>query len=181
MRALLVLLCASLLGGGCFRYQTRVPGVLDLRSDAAEVPRAATEEPNDDEITREKGLAFLEGEGVRTEGAVVTVEDRHYFLRGIVPVWNTSAHEELHAALALGGGLAEVEIGEEQGAIDVAIGLLASFLPFAGYLAPSVFTFHARGEALALDDRAATPSEPWTSPPPPAALPPPPPVLEEQP
>lgn len=185
MRAPLVLLCATLLASGCFRYRTRVPGVVDLRSDASDVPRAHPAEPDDRDLARDRGSRILEGEGVRTDGSLVTVEDRHVFLRGIIPVWNTSAHEELASALALSGGLAEVEIGEEQGPVDAAIALLASFLPLAGYLLPSTYTFHASGEALALDGRArgrrAPSPSPLPLPPPPGDLPPPPPVLEDQP
>lgn len=177
---LLLVLCVPLVASGCFRYQTRVPGVVDLRSDGSEVPRAAPRPPPDGKLSRTDAFSLLEGEGVRVEGSGVSVEDRHVFARGLIPVWNTSAEEELAAALALGGGLAEVELGEEVGLLDIGISLVASCLPVIGFVGLSTYTFHASGDLLDLERSstpAAPPSDPFEELPPPSL--PAPPSLEE--
>lgn len=169
----------ALLGPGCYRYQTQVPGVVDLRSDASGAERVRPRRPNDDDVARGKGVAILVGEGVTVDGARVQVEERHVFLRGLVPVWNTSAAEEIEAAVALSGALRDVELREEYGPIDVGLGLLVSFLPVAGWLIPSTFTFALEGEAVRVERR-----RPWTTddalplPSPFDDLPPPPPLEE---
>lgn len=169
----------ALLGSGCYRYQTQVPGVVDLRSDASGAERVSPPPPNDDEVVRGEGIGILVGDGVSVEGARVQVEERHVFLRGLVPVWNTSAAEEIKAAVALSGALRDVELREEYGPIDVGLSLLVSLLPVAGWLMPSTYTFALEGEAVRVEGRRS-----WTTddalplPSPFDDLPPPPPVEE---
>lgn len=181
MRALRtsLLSCAVLAGAlptpGCYRYQTQVPGVIDLRTDASETPLARPSPPDDDELTRKGAVGVVMGRGVQLDRSRVTVEDRHVFLRGLVPVFNSSAYEELDVALTLGGGLRSVEIGEQYGIIDVGITLVSVFVPIVGYLAPSTYTFEASGEVLALEPGAADRGRALPSPLPLDELPPPPP------
>lgn len=172
------LVSCTLLACGCYRYQTQVPGVVDLRSDASETRRERPTPPDDEDLARSSGMNLVLGDGVRVERERVVVEDRHVFLRGLVPVWNTSAKEELDAALALSGGLGDVEIHEEYGPLDIGITLLAAYLPIAGFAAPSTYTFRASGDALSLE--AAT-SERGEAVPPPFDDLAPPPMLEDLP
>lgn len=172
------LVFCTLVACGCYRYQTQVPGVVDLRSDASETPRERPTPPDDDDIARSSGMNIVMGDGVRVERERVVVEDRHVFLRGLIPVWNTSAKDELDAALSLSGGLGNVQLQEEYGPLDIGLTLLAAYLPIVSYAAPSTYTFRASGDALSLGQ---TPTERGESLPPPIDDLAPPPMLEDLP
>lgn len=75
---------------------SKMPGVLDLRSDGADAP--VRSEPLPPSATRTGFDAFAFGEGVKG-GADVVIEDRSHFALSLIPIGNESSTGEWQAAL----------------------------------------------------------------------------------
>ena len=116
MRApLLATALALVSGAGCLHITTKVPGVLDMRSDASEVP-AETKPATGG---RDGFSSILWGDG--TQGTSnVTIQDRKYWVIGLIPVFNDSATEEIQAAVG-DGVLRNVVIGEQFTLLDMGL------------------------------------------------------------
>ena len=111
MKVFQLFLCLAAFGGasGCRHVNTSVPGVLDLRSEG----QGATVDAASLPMAERTGVdAVIWGKGAVSMGGAVSVEDRRYWVMGLVPVLNTSAREELGVALGT-GGLREVKIGDQ--------------------------------------------------------------------
>jgi hypothetical protein len=118
----LVLLAA--LAGGCSHVTTKVPGVLDLRSDGALAP--LEKEPPKGQ--RDGFDAILHGDGV-TGTSEVKVVDRKYWILNLVPVVNDSATEEIGQAMGREGALRNVRIGEQYTFFNFAVAYCCSVVP----------------------------------------------------
>lgn len=133
---------------GCFHHQTYLPGVIDMRTDGSGLPSATAPATIDSKVARSGAEAFAQGAGVaQVGGDVVTVEDRHYWVFGSIPIYNESPTPELLAARDLGGALNRVEVGESMGVIDIVASIVVPLvIPATGWVLPS-HTFHASGRA----------------------------------
>lgn len=148
-RLSLALVAAVLLGPsvGCFRYRTHVPGVIDMRTDAsgAEATRPRVEERRDDGL-----FEILLGRGAYARGERVVVEDRHYWVAGLIPLFNTDAEEELFALVEGSRAARDVRIGESITVEDALAALIVpQIVPLVGYVLPT-YTFHASGTPIRL-------------------------------
>jgi hypothetical protein len=146
----IVVASVVLLTGGCFHHQTHLPGVIDMRTDGSGLPPPAKPTATTDrKIARPSSEALVEGAGLSLAGRELSVEDRHYWIVGSIPIYNESATPELQAALNVGGAVTKLEVGEEIDAIGI---IAASFvplvLPVAGWVLPP-YTFRATGRATA--------------------------------
>jgi hypothetical protein len=145
---LLALVALALLASsGCFRYRTHVPGVIDMRTDAALVPvaRARVKDVRESEL-----LLLVGGRGVSSRGQQLIIEDRHFWVAGLIPLFNTDARDELAVLVDATGAARDLQIGEGQTAIDVLAALvLPNFVPLISYVLPS-YTFHAHGTPIKL-------------------------------
>lgn len=185
MRLLLVLTLAVLTASGCQHITTRVPGTLDMRSDGATAAAAplppAVPTMIAGSTTRRDFDAILWGAGVQPSGSHVGLEDRKYWLIGLIPIGNTSASEEITAAMGT-EALKNVVMGETFGVYDIAITLLtptiAGFLTVGAGSAVNLvlppMTFTLQGDRIATG-RAELPPALRAPTPAPTALPPPPP------
>jgi len=193
VRPLLRLALASslvLVFGGCFRYHTHVPGVVDMRTDGEDADLAR---PRLQGTEREAAVAVFIGRGVHRDRDRVVVEERHYWVGGLIPLLNTSAADEVALALGRSRALRDFELKEEIGLTE---GLVANALPLlvpvSSYVLPT-YTFTVSGIAIEpsgdassaptrrrpLPQRSDTPLSDVASPEPPPADTPPPPVLLE--
>jgi hypothetical protein len=142
MVALLLLMVAPT---GCFRYQTRIPGVVDVRTDGSEAARSGAQPPARAVRTGAQGL--LLGRGTERRGDRIHVEDRRYDLRQAIPLVNPSAARELADATGASGALRRVELTEQMTLLDVLYTFLAGYLPLGDWFTPS-WTFTASGEPV---------------------------------
>ncbi len=157
-RALLLVLCAAASSTGCYRYVTRLPGVVDLRTDGEGAERAT--EVRIDPDTRREGIAALAlGGGAELRAGHVSVEERHYWFLGAIPILNTSARDEVAAAVGASGALRRVTIGEEMSAFDAFMAVVGRLLPLAQYVLPS-YTFSFSGDAVMAPPRAGSQNAP---------------------
>lgn len=173
---------------GCFHHQAYLPGVIDLRTDGSGLPTATRPPTVDPRQTRSGVEGYVTGEGLTVAGADVDVEDRHYWIAGLIPVINDSPTPEIAAALASSDALVQLEIREELDIVSVVGALIAQLVvPVTAWVAPPwSFGLHAKAVATrtgaptgAASASAAPPlpaaAPPPTPPPAPAALPPAPP------
>jgi hypothetical protein len=145
---LVPVLCAA---GACFHHQAYLPGVIDLRSDGSGLRAAGTHLKDDPRVTRTGADALTQGAGLSIVGNEMRIEERHFWLAGSIPILNESPTPELEAALAAGGALTHLEIGEELGAIDaVAYLFVPMVVPMSGWVLPS-YTWVARGRPARID------------------------------
>jgi hypothetical protein len=138
------------LSSGCFHHQAHLPGVIDMRTDGSGLPAPAkTTAPTDRRVTRSSSESLAEGAGLSVAGRELTIEDRHYWIFGSIPIYNESPTPELRAALHVGGAVIAIQVGEEIDAVGI---LAASFvplvLPAAAWVLPP-HTFRASGRAAA--------------------------------
>ncbi len=162
---------------GCYRYHTRVPGVIDLRTDASQAPKESPPPVTDPALAREGAMGLLLGQGVGVLGSEIHVVNRRYSVLGFIPIINESAAAEVDAAVRLSGALREVSLHEEHSALDWLLGFVGSNVPVVGWIVPP-YTFELRGISVRPPSGAVSPPRPEERPAPtrsPAA--PPPPVL----
>jgi hypothetical protein len=131
MRLTALAVLALSLTSGCYHITTKVPGVLDLRSDGS---GAETDSAGPKDGSRTGFDAILWGDGVQGSGQV-TVVDRKYWFIGLIPMGNESATEEIGSATGT-GALKGVMIGEQYTLIDFGIGFCATYIPIAGCFVP---------------------------------------------
>lgn len=143
---------------GCYHYSATLPGVLDTRSDGSTAD-ASPVEVNDPELRREGVSAWLAGEGVRTQEALVSVEERHFFagvttaFPGVFLLSNADPTPELKAALG-DAALRELRVSHEMSALDVVLTLGVNLIPCVPLLlAPQPFTFALSGERVSASGR----------------------------
>ena len=127
------LAAAAAVCAGCNHIDTRVPGVLDMRSDGAAL---ATAEPLT--VRPRDGLdGFVAGPGIASTGGAVSVEDRQHFALLLIPLMNDNATEELRICTEK-AAVRDITIGDGRtggDALWVAAGYVASVVPFVGGLA----------------------------------------------
>jgi hypothetical protein len=143
----------ALLSTGCFRYQTRIPGVIDLRTDGAALPPDSEVQHYPPEIKRDEATGIIAGKGLVSNGHQVRIEDRSFWVLGLIPIYNQSIAEELQATLNSGGsqkGLRKLTLKEEVGLMDVGLHVVVRicFGP-ASWLVPT-WTMSARAERVRL-------------------------------
>ena len=147
MRSVLLLL-APLAMAACFHSQAVLPGVIDMRTDGSGLASASSPVVASKQA-RGGAEALALGAGLSVVGDKLTVEDRHYWIIGSVPIVNDSPTPELEAALAAGYGLTSVNVGEEIDAIDLIAGIFAPLVfPVSSWVLPP-HTFTARARVVA--------------------------------
>jgi hypothetical protein len=162
----------------CFRYQTRVPGVLDMRTDASAAKVAPAEAPLGPNNRRGiKGLAIGRGVNVAPEG--VRVEVRRWWLHGGL-LLTGDASSEVRAATEISGALRDVVIRERQAPLDVLFSLVGRNVPLGVWIIPP-YSFEATGVPVVPPRAAgrARPLLPARPPNPLDDLPPPPMPIDE--
>jgi hypothetical protein len=142
MRRLIPLLAAVSLGAGCVTVTSKVPGVLDLRSDGADAPVNTGALPP----PRSGFDSFAYGEGVKG-GADVVIEDRSHFLLAFMPIFNDSSTEEWRTAIG-DQALRNVAITEQYGVMTWAVAFVKGLIPAVGGLISGTWDFRARGTRI---------------------------------
>jgi hypothetical protein len=130
MKRLLLLFA---LGGtfGCNHVTTRVPGILDMRTEGGDAPTAPAK------VTSRSGFdSILWGDGVKSAGSQVSIEDRKYWIIRLINIANESATEEINEALGPKGVARKVSVGDTYTLMDFAVGLCGSIIPLAGFALP---------------------------------------------
>ena len=142
-----VFYAALVSSAGCFHHQAYLPGVIDMRTDGSGLPAARAAATSNPKLARAGVEALAQGAGVARVDSEITVEDRHYWIFGSVPIHNDNPTPELVAARDVGGALTGVQIGEALDVIDVLASIAVPLvLPVTAWVLPS-HTFHARGRA----------------------------------
>ncbi len=159
------------LASGCFHHQAYLPGVIDMRTDGSGLAAPGKLTTSDPRQTRSELEAVALGQGLTLAGADVSVDDRHFWVIGLIPVFNDSPTPEVEAALATAGAMTRLEVVEEVDALSVVGSMIARFLfPISAWVTPP-WTFRLNARAAVTD--AASPPDLRAPPPaaPPAALP----------
>lgn len=137
---------------------SKVPGVLDLRSDGADAP--VNTGPLDAKATRSGFDGFAFGEGVKG-GADILIEDRSHLLLNIVTIGNESSTEEWQAALG-GQAMRNVTITEQESLMSWVVSMAKSCTGVLGII-QGTWDFRARGTRILIG--ASTRDESITPPP----------------
>lgn len=144
---LLALAAASVAASACNHVTTKVPGVLDLRSDGTEAP-AETSAPAGG---RSGFDSWISGAGLQGTSQI-TIEDRKFWLLRLFTISNESATEEINAAMGPSGGLRSVTIGDTFSGTDLllsmGIGLCTAPLAGIGGLVVPPFTATVSGTRI---------------------------------
>ncbi len=145
-----IVLVAAVSGSGCFHHQAHLPGVIDMRTDGSGLPSPAKPRTTTDrKIARPSSEALVEGAGLTLAGRDLTIEDRHYWIFGSIPIYNESPTPELQAALNVGGAVTTIEVGEDIDPIGIlAVTFVPLVLPVTAWVLPP-YTFRAKGRAAA--------------------------------
>jgi len=138
--------CALIIftSSGCYHVTSKVPGVLDLRSDGADSTVDSSPLPKG--ATREGFDAFAYGAGV-TGAADVLIEDRNHYVIDLVPILNESSTEEWKSALG-DGALRNIAITEQFGGMSVLLTLVKSCIPCVGGFTNGTWDFKARATRI---------------------------------
>lgn len=134
VRALTAVVLAALIGG-CSHITTKVPGVLDLRSDASAVAVETAGLPTQPRSGTD-GIVYGEGVQLGPGADKVKVVDRKYWAIGLIPILNDSATEELTVAMGT-GALRDLTMGEEVSITGAALAVgaqVANVVPVVGQL-----------------------------------------------
>jgi hypothetical protein len=129
---------------GCYHVTSKVPGVLDLRSDGADSTVDSSQLPKG--ATREGFDAFAYGAGV-TGAADVIIEDRNHYVIDLMPVFNESSSEEWKAALG-DGALRNIAITEQLGGMSFLVSVVKSCIPCVGGFINGTWDFRARATRI---------------------------------
>lgn len=180
--SLVALLTASTMLSGCFHHQAYLPGVIDLRTDGTGLPAPAQPPVADTRQTRSGVERYVIGEGLTVAGTDVDIEDRHYWVVGLIPLANDSPAPEIAAAQASSDALIRLEIGEELDALSLIGAIVAQLVvPVVAWVAPPwSFRLHAKAVTTRpagvtpLPQPMPTPGPPMPPPAAPAPSPPPP-------
>ena len=115
------LVLAVALGSGCLHTNTKLPGVLDLRSDGSDAATVTTAlEKPDAEITRTGFGAIMWGDGLQVTGDKLALQDRQWHAIGLIPVFNDQLEAE-YKAMPQGTALRGVVIGDQLSLVDIAL------------------------------------------------------------
>ncbi len=134
-----VVLVASV-GSACLPVKSRIPGVLDLRSDAADAPINYDEVPKSGQRAGFDSFAY--GAGVAGSGDI-TIEDRNHYVVGFFPIMNESSAEEWKAALG-DGALRNIAITEAFTPMAWLVGIAKGCIPCVGGFITGTYDFRAR-------------------------------------
>lgn len=165
-----LLVLAALAGSsGCHHLTTKVPGVLDMRTDGSGAT-AAPRKGNTGERAGFDGIMYGEGVQGTTD---LKVTDRKYWVCSFFPIINESATEEITVAVGPNGALKNCRIGEQFTIMNWLTQVVVNVLPVVNVLniimPPHDFYFHGTPvEASAAVPLPATDTPP---PPPPADAP----------
>jgi hypothetical protein len=124
---LIPLVLAVAMGSGCIHTNTKLPGVLDLRSDGSDAAPSTEPFKGTEEISREGFGSYINGEGLKITGDKVVIEDRNWHLVGLVHIVGDMAAAE-YAALPKGTALRSVKIGDALTGTDVVLEIVPSLL-----------------------------------------------------
>ena len=131
---------ALIAGNACHHLTTKVPGVLDMRTDGSGAA-PATRKAGAGERTGFDGLML--GEGV-TGTSELKVVDRKYWVCSFFPIINESATEEIQLAVGT-EALRNCRIGQQFTIMNWATQLVVSMLPVVNALGiimpPNDFNF----------------------------------------
>jgi hypothetical protein len=158
MRRIVPLLVAVGFGAGCSTVTSKIPGVLDLRSDGAAAPVNTGALPP----PRSGFDGFAWGEGVKG-GPDVVIEDRSHLALNLVPIANESSTEEWRTAIG-DQALRNVAITEQESLMAVVVGIAKTCTCILGVVS-GTWDFRARGTRI-LASGTSTRDE--SIPPPPA-------------
>ncbi len=162
---------------------SKLPGVLDLRSDGSGAAPANDAVKTTPEVTRDGIGGWLTGEGLKIAGDKVVIEDRQWHIIGLFPAFNDMGAGE-YAALPKGTAMRGVKVGDGLVGTDVILALapsLVSWIPIVNFvglinLAPrmtlnvSGTRIQSGGGGAAIEPAPPSPDEP---PPPPTDVTPP--------
>lgn len=132
MKQILPLFTLALLCSACNHVTTKVPGVLDLRSDGSGATAAKEAPKASPEMMREGFSGIMYGDGLAGT-ADVTIVDRKYWVLGLVPILNESATEEIQAALG-DGAMRNVKIGDSETGTDIIMSIVVRAIPVVNVL-----------------------------------------------
>lgn len=158
MRHVVPFLLAASFGAGCSTVTSKIPGVLDLRSDGADAPLNSGELPP----ARSGFDGLLWGEGVKG-GADVLIEDRSHFLLNLMPIANESSTDEWRTAMG-DQALRNVAITEQESLLAGVIGIAKTCTGVLGII-QGTWDFRARGTRILA---SGTSTRDQSIPPPPA-------------
>jgi len=142
MRRVVPLVAAVSLGAGCTTVTSKIPGVLDLRSDGADAPVNSAALPP----ARSGFDGFAYGEGVKG-GADVVIEDRSHFVLNLVPIANEFSTDEWRTAIG-DQALRNVAITEQYTVMTWAVGFVKGLIPVVGGFITGTWDFRARGTRI---------------------------------
>lgn len=140
----------------CFPYHSKIPGVLDLRSDGMSAePAPLPEEVRAEKVggaPRDGFEGFFLGQGMQSYGSKIMIEDRTYWLFWVIPMFNKSVAEEV-ANASRGQALRQVHLQQEEAINDVIIVYGAQFLnmvPAVGSIAAMVAAVLTPSQTISL-------------------------------
>jgi hypothetical protein len=149
----LVILASS----GCFHVASKLPGVLDLRSDGGDC--VVDHRPLPANATRKGFDAFAYGSGVSGTADVV-IEDRNHYVINWMPIFNASSAEEWQSAVGR-GALRDIAITERFGGMSLLLTVLKPCIPCVGPFITGTWDFKARATRIlvrsSLRDEAIVP------------------------
>src|SRR5688572_29461011 len=116
---------------GCRHVTTKVPGVLDLRSDGSSAELAKDAPKTSPQLTRTGLDSIIYGDGVAVAGSDITIVDRKYWVLGLIGVLNESATEEISAALG-DGAMKNVKVGDTYSPTNILIRIVGPAIPVVG-------------------------------------------------
>ena len=161
-RLLSVLSLTAVAATGCLHTTTKVPGVLDMRTDGSGAA-SRTVSVKDPELAREGFGSFLWGSGVQGTKEIA-VEDRKWWIIDLIPMFNESATEEIKAGLG-SGAIRNVKIGDQLQLMDVGLSVAkacACLLPY--YAFPLSFTATFTGTPIDVGVRSESTAVPAPAP-----------------
>ncbi len=168
------LVLAAALSSGCMHTTSKLPGVLDLRSDGSGAAPENDAVKTTPEVTRDGLGGWLTGEGLKVTGDKVVIEDRQWHIIGLFPAFNDMGAAE-YAALPKGTTMRSVKVGDGLVGTDVILAIapsLVSWIPIVNLvglinLAPRM-TLNVSGTRVQGGAGAALETAPPTSDVPPA-------------
>ncbi len=130
---------------GCLHVTSKVPGVLDLRSDGADAPINTEPLPTGAARTGFDGFAY--GAGVAGQSDV-QIEDRNHFVLALIPIANESSTEEWQMALG-DGHLRNVSMNEQYGVMTFFVAFVKGLVPVVGGFIQGTWDVRAKGTRIA--------------------------------
>lgn len=125
MKNTISLVLAAVLSTACLHTNTKLPGVLDLRSDGSGAQPATDQLKPSEETSRAGFGSFISGEGLQQKGADITIEDRQWFLLGLIHIVNDQGDAE-YKALPKDTVLRNVKVGDALTGTDILVEIVPS-------------------------------------------------------